>query len=85
MTVYDVTCMWSLKQMYIAKQKQTRRYRKQDGGYQWEEGQHRHMEWEIPIIGCKAEYVQLYNMYKTYCTVCPWEYSQCFVITVNVK
>ena len=38
MTVYDVTCMWSLKQMYIAKQKQTRRYRKQDGGYQWEEG-----------------------------------------------
>ena len=38
MTVYDVTYVWSLKQMYIAKQKQTRRYRKQDSGYQWEEG-----------------------------------------------
>ena len=64
--LFVITYMWNIKsKMFITKQRKAHRYREITSGYQWEEGQHRHMEWEVPIIGCKAQYVQLYI-----CTIC---------------
>ena len=76
MTVYDVTYMWSLKQMYIAKQKQTRRHRKQDGSYQWkkEEGARQGYgikRFELLCIKQVGNKDILYNS---------WKYSHYFVI-----
>ena len=42
--LYVIPCLHNLKKwIYIRKQKQTHRYREQDSGYQWIEGQYKDM------------------------------------------
>ena len=47
-----ITYTWNLKsntKMYIAKQKQTHRYRKQTRGYQWGEGRVEGQVWDMGL------------------------------------
>ena len=60
--------------IYIAKQKQTHRHRKQISGYQWGEGKGN--------IGGGDEEVQTVT-YKISYKDTTWEYSQYFITTIN--
>ena len=66
------------KLVNITKKKQTHRYTKQTSGYQWGEGRDRDQ------AGRRFRGTNYYvcNKLQGY-TVCPREYSQYFIITIN--